>query len=177
LTGESFPVEKRPGAVAAGVPLAQRSDRVFLGTNIRSGTARCVVVATGRATELGAIAHRLTQRRPETEFDRGIRLFGYLLTVAMLVIVLAVFGAHVLQGRPAIETLLFSIALAVGLSPELLPAIISINLARGAEAMARRGVLVRSLNAIENLGSMDVLCTDKTGTLTEGLVRMDGARR
>jgi Mg2+-importing ATPase len=89
----------------------------------------------------------------------------------MLVVVLVVFVAHMLQGRPPAETLLFSIALAVGLSPELLPAILRVNLARGAEMMARRGVLVRRLNAIENLGSMDVLCTDKTGTLTEGVVR------
>ena len=175
LTGESFPVPKDPAPVAAGAPLARRSDMVFRGTNIRSGTARCVVTATGRATELGAIAHRLTQQRPETEFDRGIRHFGYLITVAMLVIVLVVFVAHVFRGRPAVETLLFSIALAVGLSPELLPAIISINLARGAQTMAKRGVLVRSLNAIENLGSMDILCTDKTGTLTEGVIRVEGA--
>jgi Mg2+-importing ATPase len=174
LTGESFPVEKRPDPTPPGTALARRTDQVFLGTNIRSGTARCVVIATGRRTELGAIAHRLTARRPETEFDRGLRRFGYLLTIAMLVIVLAVFAAHVLRGRPVIETLLFAIALAVGLSPELLPAILSINLARGAEAMARKGVLVRSLNAIENLGSIDILCTDKTGTLTEGVVRVDG---
>ena len=127
------------------------------------------------ATEFGAIAHRLTLRPPETEFDRGIRRFGYLLTSAMLVMVLLVFVAHMFRGRPPVETLLFAIALAVGLSPELLPAILSVNLARGAQMMARRGVLVRRLNAIENLGSMDVLCTDKTGTLTEGVVQVEGA--
>ena len=93
----------------------------------------------------------------------------------MLVMVLLVFVAHMLRGRPPVETLLFSVALAVGLSPELLPAILSVNLARGAQMMARHGVLVRRLNAIENLGSMDVLCTDKTGTLTEGLVELEGA--
>lgn len=163
LTGESFPVEKAKG------------DRVFLGTNVRSGTAQCVVDATGAATAFGAIAHRLTLRPPETEFDRGIRRFGYLLTIAMLAMVLLVFGGHMLRGRPAVETLLFAIALAVGLSPELLPAILSVNLARGAAAMSRRGVLVRHLNAIENLGSMDVLCTDKTGTLTRGVVQVEGA--
>jgi Mg2+-importing ATPase len=130
---------------------------------------------TGLRTELGAIAHRLTLRPPETEFDRGIRHFGYLLTGAMLVMVALVFTVHVIKGRPAIETLLFSVALAVGLSPELLPAILSINLARGAQMMARHGVLVRRLNAIENLGSMDVLFTDKTGTLTEGAVKLEGA--
>lgn len=163
LTGESFPVEKFAG------------DRVFLGTNVRSGTARCLIDATGRATAFGKIAHRLALRPPETEFDRGIRRFGYLLTIAMLAMVLLVFVAHVFRGRPAVETLLFAVALAVGLSPELLPAILSVNLARGAAAMSRLGVLVRHLNAIENLGSMDTLCTDKTGTLTRGIVQVEGA--
>lgn len=175
LTGESFPVEKRPCEVAAGTRLAERTNCVFAGSNVRSGTARCIVVRTGRATHFGAIAHRLSLRPPETEFDRGIRRFGYLLTIAMLSITLIVFAVHVLRGRPAVDTLLFAIALAVGLSPELLPAILSVSLARGAQAMARRGVLVRRLNAIENLGSMDILCTDKTGTLTEGVVRLEGA--
>jgi Mg2+-importing ATPase len=175
LTGESFPVEKTPGVGAAATPLAKRSNCVFLGTNVRSGTARCLVVATGRATEFGAIARRLSLRPPETEFDRGIRHFGYLLTSAMLIMVLLVFVAHMVAGRPPVETLLFAIALAVGLSPELLPAILGVNLSRGAETMARHGVLVRRLNAIENLGSMDVLCTDKTGTLTAGVVELEGA--
>jgi Mg2+-importing ATPase len=175
LTGESFPVEKHAGAIAPDTPLAQRHNCVFLGTNVRSGTARCLVVATGRRTVFGTIAARLTVRPPETEFDRGTRRVGYLLLSAMLVLVVVVFTVHVLEGRPPAETLLFSIALAIGLSPELLPAILSVNLARGAQAMARQGVLVRRLNAIENLGSMDVLCTDKTGTITEGVVRLDGA--
>jgi Mg2+-importing ATPase len=175
LTGESFPVEKKPGAVALAAVLTERVNCVFLGTNVRSGTARCLVVATGPATRFGAIAHRLMLRPPETEFDRGIRRFGYLLSSAMFVMVLVVFAANTLLGRPPIETLLFSIALAVGLSPELLPAILSVNLARGAQLMARHGVLVKRLSAIENLGSMDVLCTDKTGTLTEGVVQLEGA--
>ena len=175
LTGESFPVQKHAGVVAPDARLAERTNCVFLGTNVRSGTARALVVATGASTEFGAIAHRLAHRPPETEFDRGIRWFGYLLTTAMLTMVLLVFVAHMLLGRPPTETLLFSIALAVGLSPELLPAILSVNLARGAELMARRGVLVRRLSAIENLGSMNVLCTDKTGTLTEGVVQLEGA--
>ncbi len=175
LTGESFPIEKGPGHAAAEAPLAERGNCVYLGTNVRSGTARCLVVRTGAATEFGTIAGRLAARRPDTEFDRGTRRFGYLLTVAMLVLVLIVFMAHVMRGRPPTETLLFSLALAVGLSPELLPAILSVNLAHGARIMADRGVLVRRLEAIENLGSMDVLCTDKTGTLTEGVVQVAGA--
>jgi Mg2+-importing ATPase len=175
LTGESFPVEKRVGAVALTTGLRDRRNCVFFGTNARSGTARCLMVATGVRTQFGAIAHRLALRPPETEFDRGLRHFGQLLMSAMLTMVFLVFIIHVVNGRPPIETLLFSIALAVGLSPELLPAILSVNLARGAQMMARHGVLVRHLTAIENLGSMDVLCTDKTGTLTEGVVVLEGA--
>jgi P-type Mg2+ transporter len=175
LTGESFPAEKKSATTARSATLAERKNSVFLGTNVRSGTARCLAVRTGGGTEFGRIAHRLSLRAPETEFDRGIRHFGYLLTTAMLVMVLLVLVINVVLGRPALETLLFSIALAVGLSPELLPAILSINLARGARLMARHGVLVRRLSAIENLGSMDVLCTDKTGTLTEGVVKLEGA--
>jgi Mg2+-importing ATPase len=175
LTGESFPVQKTPGAVPVSTPLRGRSNCVFLGTNVRSGVATCLVTATGRATEFGAVAHRLTLRPPETEFDRGIRHFGYLLTSTMLLMVFVVFVVHVFNGRPPLETLLFAVALAVGLSPELLPAILSVNLARSAQIMANRGVLVRRLNAIENLGSMDVLCTDKTGTITEGVVKLQGS--
>jgi len=175
LTGESFPVEKSPGARPADTPLGRRTNCVFLGTNVRSGTARALAVETGARTSFGAIARRLTLRSPLTEFDRGVRRFGELLTIAMLVMVLIVFVAHMLMARPVVETLLFAIALAVGLSPELLPAILTVNLSRGATLMARAGVLVRRLNAIENLGSMDVLCTDKTGTITEGVVQLDGA--
>ncbi len=175
LTGESFPVEKVPGPADPDAPLADRSRAVFFGTSVSSGSAHCLVVATGRDTAFGAIAERLVLRRPDTAFERGLARFGYLLTIAMLVMILLVFAAHVLRGRPAGDTLLFSIALAVGLSPELLPAILTVNLSRGAERMARRGVLVRHLSAIENLGSMDVLCTDKTGTLTEGVIELDGA--
>jgi Mg2+-importing ATPase len=175
LTGESFPVEKRPGVVDATAGLGARTNCVFLGTNVRGGTARCLVVATGPRTEFGRIAHRLALRPPETEFDRGMRRFGYLLTSIMSAMVIIVFAVNVMFGRGPVETLLFSIALAVGLSPELMPIILNVNLARGAQAMARHGVLVKRLAAIENLGSMDVLCTDKTGTLTEGVVGLDGA--
>ena len=175
LTGESFPVAKYPGTVAPAVPMGGRTNSLFLGTNVRSGSARYIVVRTGRATEFGHVAARLAARSPITEFERGIRRFGYMLTIAMLSLIIVLFAAHVLRGRSPAPTLLFSIALAVGLSPELLPAILTINLARGAQLLARHGVLVRRLSAIENLGSMDVLCTDKTGTLTEGVVRLEGA--
>ncbi len=170
MTGESFPVEKRPGVVAADAPLAERTNCVFLGASVRSGTARVLVARTGRQTEFGAIASRLRMRAPETDFGRGIRQFGYLLIRVMVLIVFFVMIVNLGLERPPMESLLFAVALAVGLSPELLPAIISVTLSAGARAMSRRGVIVRRLDAIENLGSMTVLCTDKTGTLTEGQI-------
>ena len=170
MTGESFPVEKQPGVVPADAPLARRTNVVFLGASVRSGTARVLVVETGRRTAFGAIAARLRAREPETNFARGLRQFGYLLIRSMVVIVLSVLTVNLLLHRPLVESLLFSVALAVGLSPELLPAIVSVTLAAGARAMSKEGVIVRRLDAIENLGSMTVLCTDKTGTLTEGTI-------
>jgi Mg2+-importing ATPase len=170
MTGESFPVEKRPGVVAPDAPLSARTNAVFLGSSVRSGNAKILAVKTGRRTEFGAIAARLRARPPETDFARGVRQFGYLLVRVMIVMVLFVLTVNLLLDRPVIESLLFAVALAVGLSPELLPAIISVTLSAGARAMGKRGVIVRRLDAIENLGSMDILCTDKTGTLTEGTV-------
>jgi Mg2+-importing ATPase len=175
LTGETFPVEKKAGPVEAVTELPQRINMVFMGTNVRSGTARVLIVQTGTGTEFGEIAERLTLRPPETEFEHGIRKFGSLLTRIMSALVLAVLTINILLDRPAIDSLLFAIALAVGIAPELLPAIISINLSKGAQNMTKVGVIVRRLNSIENLGSMDMLCTDKTGTLTEGVVHLDGA--
>ncbi|RTL97321.1 MAG: magnesium-translocating P-type ATPase [Hyphomicrobiales bacterium] len=174
LTGETFPVVKSAGRSAPEAGIAQRTNAVFTGTSVRSGTAKVLAVATGARTEFASIAEALQRRIPETEFARGIRLFGYLMTEIMLVIVIMVFFANVMLARPLIESLLFSLALAVGLTPELLPAIISVTLARGARTMAAGGVIVRRLDAIENLGSMDLLCTDKTGTLTEGVIHLDG---
>jgi P-type Mg2+ transporter len=175
LTGESFPVEKRPGVVAADAPLAHRINCVFAGTSARSGTATVLVVYTGRHTVLGGIAARLRPRAPETEFARGLRRFGYLLIQMMMGMVGFVLVVNEALGRPPIESLLFAMALAVGLSPELLPAIVSVTLSAGARVMAARGVIIRRLESIENLGSMDVLCTDKTGTLTQGDIVLTAA--
>jgi Mg2+-importing ATPase len=172
LTGESFPAEKRPGKSASHAPLVDRTNVLFMGTSVRSGTGRMLVVRTGRHTEYGSIARGLSLRPPATEFEQGIRRFGYLLTRVVLLLVVVVFGANVFLQRAPIDSLLFAIALAVGISPELLPAIISATLARGARRMAAEGVIVRRLASIESLGSMDVLCCDKTGTLTEGIVGM-----
>jgi Mg2+-importing ATPase len=175
LTGESLPVEKFVDPVPAEAALTARSNCLYMGTSVRSGTARALIVHTGEQTALGAIAHRLAQRPAETDFERGLRRFGYLLTRIAVLMVLAVFTIHVFFDRPTVESLLFAVALAVGLSPELLPAILTVTLAHGARHMATRGVIVRRLNAIESLGSMDVLCADKTGTLTEGVVRLERA--
>jgi P-type Mg2+ transporter len=175
LTGETFPVEKMPGLVAETASLAERANTLFMGTHIRSGTATLLVVQTGTSTAFGQIAERLTLRPPETEFERGIRKFGYLLIQIILVLVLFVFAVNVFAAKPPVDSLLFAIALAVGVAPELLPAVITITLSRGAQQMADQGVIVRRLNAIENFGNMDVLCTDKTGTLTEGRIDLQDA--
>jgi Mg2+-importing ATPase len=175
LTGESFPAEKAAGTADAGAGLARRGNCVYLGSSVRSGVASVLVVATGRDTEMGRIASQLSQAEPEGEFARGIRTFGYLLVRVMLLMVVFVLAMNHLLHRPAVESLLFAVALAVGLSPELLPAIVSVTLAKGARAMARSGVLVRRLEAIENLGCIEVLCTDKTGTLTAGAMTLDAA--
>lgn len=175
LTGESIPVEKHPATVAAHAPLPARTNCVWHGTSVRSGTATVLVAATGRSTAFGAVAARIGAPAEESEFARGIRRFGGLLLRMMLLVVLLVIGANQLLGRPPVESLLFAVALAVGLTPELLPAIVSVTLSKGASAMAARGVIVRRLDAIEDLGCIDVLCTDKTGTLTEGALRLSAA--
>ncbi|MDE1993051.1 MAG: HAD-IC family P-type ATPase, partial [Rhizobiaceae bacterium] len=173
LTGETFPVGKAEGISPPEAQIGDRLNCVFAGTSVRSGTATALVVSTGNRTEFAAIAQAVARQVPETEFSRGIRRFGYLMTKIMLVIVLIVLVANLLLHRPLVDSLLFSLALAVGLTPELLPAIVSVTLARGARVMARAGVIVRRLEAMENLGSMDILCTDKTGTLTEGVIKLD----
>ncbi|MBP2449926.1 HAD-IC family P-type ATPase [Rhizobium leguminosarum] len=173
LTGETFPVAKAPGVSAKDAGLADRSNCVFTGTSVRSGTATALAIATGPHTEFARIASAVARQIPETEFARGVRHFGFLMTRIILCIVVVVLVANLLLHRPIVDSLLFSLALAVGLTPELLPAIISVTLARGARTMSKSGVIVRRLDAMENLGSMDVLCTDKTGTLTEGVIRLD----
>jgi len=175
LTGETFPIEKKVGIVGSDSSLVERTNCVFMGTNVRSGTGKVLIVETGERTTFGQIADSLSLRPPETEFERGVRHFGLMLAEIMMVMVVLVFAFNVYFHKPILDSLLFSIALAVGLTPLLLPAIIGVNLSKGAQAMAKAGVIVRKLNAIENFGSMDVLCTDKTGTLTLGVVKLDDA--
>jgi Mg2+-importing ATPase len=175
LTGESLPVEKKPGQVPAQATISACTNCVFTGSSVRSGTARVLVVHTARNTEFGKIADRLQQSEPETDFDRGVRHFGSMLLKVMFLIVTFVLAINQLLGRPFVESLLFAVALAVGLSPELLPAIVTVTLSTGARHLAQRGVIVRRLEAMENFGSMTVLCTDKTGTITTGDVVLTDA--
>ncbi len=163
LTGETYPVEKRT------------KNTIFMGTHVVSGSAKAVVVSTGAETEFGRVCERLQLQPPETEFERGVRRFGYLLMEITLLLVITIFAINAYLERPVLESLLFSLALAVGLTPQLLPAIISVNLAQGAKHMAAQKVIVKRLASIENFGSMNVLCSDKTGTLTEGVVQVHSA--
>ncbi len=174
LTGESLPVEKEAHDLSDGPHnITDADNSIFLGTAVQSGLATAVVVRTGSSTAFGAIAVGLAQRAPETEFERGIRGFAILLTRVVLLLVLFVFLVNALFKRPLLESFLFAVALAVGLTPELLPVIISVTLAQGAKRMAGKKVIVKQLASIENFGSMEILCSDKTGTLTIGEVVLD----
>jgi Mg2+-importing ATPase len=173
LTGESAASLKtpRPGNLDPDKE-DDRAGLAFFGTSVVSGTGRALVTATGSRTSYGAIAHRLAERAPETDFQHGVRAFGLLIGKVTLFLVVGVFSINVALHRPLFDALLFSIALAVGLTPELLPAIVTLNLTRGARALTAHGVLVKRLPAIQNLGSVTVLCTDKTGTLTLGKLEL-----
>jgi len=175
LTGETFPVEKAVTVLPAETPLGRRTNALWMGTHVVSGSAAALVIRTGKETEFGKVSERLKLRPQETEFVRGIRQFGYFLMEVTLVLVVAIFAINVYLSRPVLDSFLFSLALAVGLTPQLLPAIISINLAHGAKRMAQQKVIVKRLASIENFGSMNVICSDKTGTLTEGVVHLQSA--
>ncbi len=174
LTGESYPVEKKAGALAdTATDLQEATNAVFMGTSVISGSARMVVVKTGAATAIGAIADSVSRPSPPTAFEIGTRRFGMLIMRLTFLLVLFVLLVNTLFHRPLLESFLFAVALAVGLTPELLPMVVSVTLSRGALRMAKQHMIVKRLAAIQNLGSMDVLCTDKTGTLTEAKIRME----
>jgi Mg2+-importing ATPase len=175
LTGETFPVEKAVSVLAVDTPLSKRTNALWMGTHIVSGSAKALVTLTGKNTEFGKVSERLKLKPPETEFERGIRRFGYFLGEVTIFLVVIIFAINVYLHRPVLESFLFSLALAVGLTPQLLPAIISINLSHGAKKMAQKKVIVKRLASIENFGSMNVICSDKTGTLTEGSVQVESA--
>lgn len=175
LTGESFPTEKHIGILPEATPLGRRSNSIFMGSHVVSGHAKAIILHIGKETEFGRLARHVMLRPPETEFERGVRRFGYLLMEVTLLLVFAIFAINVFLHRPVLDSFLFAMALAVGLTPQLLPAIISVNLSHGAKRMARQKVIVKRLTSIENFGSMNVLCSDKTGTLTEGVMRLHAA--
>ncbi len=175
FTGETYPVEKNTGVVPADAPLAKRTNSLFMGSHVISGKAKVLVMKTGKATEFGRISDKLRSKAPETDFEKGIRHFGYMLMEITLVLVIIIFAINILLHKPALDSFLFSLALAVGLTPQLLPAIISVNLSVGARAMARQQVIVKRLSSIESFGSMNILCSDKTGTITEGKVTLKDA--
>ena len=168
LTGESLPAEKDAQADDPALNM------VYLGTSVVSGTASALVMATGAQTQFGDIAKRLTTRAPETEFERGTRRFGFFIMQTVFFLVMFVVVVSVAFRKNAFESLLFAVALAVGLTPEFLPMIVTVTLGEGALRMSRQNVIVKNLASIQNFGSMDVLCSDKTGTLTSGEMTVDG---
>jgi Mg2+-importing ATPase len=172
FTGETYPAEKSAGVLPADIPISKRTNSVFMGAHVISGKAKVLVVKTGKQTEFGKISASLQLRAPETDFERGIRKFGYMLMEITLLLVIIIFAINVLLHKPVLDSFLFSLALAVGLTPQLLPAIISVNLSTGAKRMATKQVIVKRLSSIENFGSMNILCSDKTGTITEGKVNL-----
>ncbi|MGB7482009.1 MAG: magnesium-translocating P-type ATPase [Burkholderiaceae bacterium] len=172
LTGESYPVEKLAAGPAISEALHDAVNAVFMGTSVLSGECRMLVCATGTRTEIGHVAKALATRREDTAFDRGIRDFGRMILNVTLILVIFVMLANLATQKPVLEAFMFSLALAVGLTPELLPMVVTITLARGALRMADSQVIVKRLSAIQDLGAMDLLCTDKTGTLTEGSIEL-----
>ncbi len=174
LTGESYPVEKHAGDLLAPTEeISKVTNAVFMGTSVVSGAAKIMICRTGASTALGSIAESLAAKAPPTAFELGTRHFGMLIMRLTILLVLFVLLVNALLHRPLLESFLFAVALAVGLTPELLPMIVSVTLSRGALRMAKKHVVIKRLAAIHNLGSMDVLCTDKTGTLTEARIRLE----
>jgi len=174
LTGESLPVSKDVAPVA-GRADADLSSCVFMGTIVQQGSGRGVVVGTGASTSFGKIASGLAGRPPETGFQVGLRKFSELLATIALVVAILVFVINVVLGRPLLQALLFSLAIAVGLTPELFPAIVSVSLSAGSRVLAKRHVLVKRLVVIEDLGNIQLLFTDKTGTITDGAITFNQA--
>lgn len=173
LTGEPFPVQKRvDGPDTSTEDMTAATDTLFMGTSVLSGTGTAILCRTGPATAFGQLSHSLLVEPPPTSFELGIRRFGYLILRLTVFLVLFVLAVNVMFHRPWLESLMFALALAVGLTPELLPMIVTVTLAKGATRLAARRVIVKRLPAMHNIGAMDVLCTDKTGTLTEAVIRM-----
>jgi P-type Mg2+ transporter len=172
LTGETYPAEKEAGKVAADTGMSKRSNVLFEGTSIVSGTGKAVAVWTGKDTVFGKISASLSKPAEETAFEKGIRKFGFLLMQITIVLAVVILAINIYFGRPLIDSLLFGLALAVGMAPELLPAIMTIAMSAGAKRMAAQKVIVKKLSSIQNLGEINLFCSDKTGTITEGVLKI-----
>ncbi len=173
LTGETYPALKEVGPVAADAVMSRRKNVLFQGTSVVSGTGKAIAVLTGIETVFGKISREIEQPSAETAFEKGIRSFGYLLMQITIVLALIILGVNIYFGRPLLDSVLFALALTVGMAPELLPAIMTVAMAAGAKRMAEKKVIVKKLSAIQNLGEVNILCSDKTGTLTEGVIKVD----
>ena len=178
FTGESFPVEKTSGSLNLEHPMPQQlTNYLFMGTVVKNGSGQGIVISTGKNTQFGSISRSLMRSHPETEFQRGVRQYGNMLITLTLALTVGIFALNALRpDRTLVDALLFSLAVAVGLVPELMPAIVAISLAQGASRMAKVKVIVKRLVSIEDFGNMDVFCTDKTGTLTEGKICLNDYR-
>ena len=172
LTGETYPAEKELGTLPAETGLSKRTNVLFQGTSIVSGTGKAVAVFTGKNTVFGTISASINRPAEETAFEKGIRKFGYLLMQITIVLAVIILAVNIYFGRPLIDSLLFGLALAVGMAPELLPAIMTIAMSAGAKRMAQQKVIIKKLSSIQNLGEIDLFCSDKTGTLTEGVLKV-----
>lgn len=176
LTGESFPVDKNPERLSnAPSALTQASNLLFMGTVVTKGIARGIVTSTGKNTEFGSISKSLARAHPETEFQKGTKRYGNLLLTLTFFLAIGIFGFNALVGHSLLNSLLFSLAVAIGIVPEMMPGIVTITLSRGAHKMAKEKVIVKRLVSMENLGNINVLCTDKTGTLTEGKIILENS--
>jgi len=174
LTGETYPAEKEVGTLPADTGMSKRTNVLFEGTSVVSGTGKAVAVLTGKHTVFGGLSASLSKPPEETAFEKGIRRFGYLLMQITIVLAIIILAVNIYFGRPLIESLLFGLALAVGMAPELLPAIMTVAMSAGSKRMARQKVVVKKLSAIQNLGEINLFCSDKTGTLTEGVLKISG---
>ena len=175
LTGETFPVEKNANILDADTSLSHRSNSLWMGTHVISGSGLAVIVNLAKNSEFGKITASLSQKDTDTDFERGIKDFGNLILHVTILLICLIFLFNIILNKSFLESFMFALALSVGLTPQMLPAIISVNLSKGAKRMSDKGVIVKKLNSIENFGSMTIMCSDKTGTITTGKVKVDKA--
>ncbi|MDU7032560.1 MAG: magnesium-translocating P-type ATPase [Finegoldia magna] len=175
LTGETFPVEKNEEKLEEKTALSQRKNSLWMGTHVISGSGKAVIVNLAKDSEFGKITESLDETETDTDFERGIKDFGNLILQVTTILIGLIFLFNIILNKPFLESFMFALALSVGLTPQMLPAIISVNLSQGAKRMSAQGVIVKKLNSIENFGSMTVMCSDKTGTITKGQVKLESA--